>query len=140
MKFFGILFLLMVIFVVVSLLPILNVETPPLAPGVLLGYDRVGGIAGYNQHLTINESGTVIINGSVRGTVPDDKMDDLTRNLDGNRYYALRESFYDRLKRQHEKPYPDSMYTATTVRSISGVIRINPDKLINDLIRSYLSY
>ncbi len=121
------------------MLPILKISVEPLAPNVLLTYDRVGGVAGYNDHLAIDEKGNVYRDLRFVGTISASNLQDLVLFLEGNKYSATVESLYDRYKKsQGTTATTDTLHISVVVNSASGSMQIRPDRFINDMLQPFL--
>jgi hypothetical protein len=139
MRFIIFIFPLLVLLAIGYMIPIMKVEVAPLAPSILLTYDRTGGTNNFNDHIVIHSNGEVYEQGLYSGTLPVTVLQDLTMSLDSNRYSSMVESFYDRQQKLAPEAYPAPLRDITRVNAISGTIQIMPDSFIRELLKPYIS-
>lgn len=139
MKFIIFILPLFILLIVGYMIPILKVEVSPLPVGTILTYDRTGGPANFNDHVSIQSNGEVYKQGVYVGMLSPDTLQDLTSFLESNRYSSMVESFYDKKKKLEPTAYPAPLHETTRVRAIVGTIQIMPDSFIRNLLSPYIS-
>lgn len=139
MRFILFLLPFLVIIGVGSIFPIFNAEPASLPPNIILQYDRTGGPNNFNDHLSIDAQGAVYYQNSRIGQLSLDDTQTLITYLEGNVYSSLRESLYERYQRSQQKTTTNNLTINVTVRSITGIIRVIPDKFITRIVQPYVS-
>lgn len=122
--------------VVLAFAPIIPVSVEKLPEHTLFNFQRVGGIAGFNDNISVDYGGNVFKTDRSVGKLDDTQLAALNAYISDKKYTADVTSFIDLIKSKVQKPesYPDMMTVLVRIQNGSKTVKVLQDTFINDLV------
>ncbi|HTK33367.1 MAG TPA: hypothetical protein VL335_02360 [Candidatus Paceibacterota bacterium] len=129
-------FFVILILGVLVFIPIIPVGVENLPEHTLFNFQRTGGIAGFNDNITVDYGGTVFKADRNIGMLDDAELAALNAYISDKKYTADVTSFIGLIKSKIQKPqsYPDMMTVLVRIQNGAKTVKIVQDQFINDFV------